>query len=1054
MAGEMLHVGNRRTTYFVLLVLLMSTIPLATNASADQGIPAELQAQEISAVFDDVSETTTVTWRNIEQSGGDIDLFEELWDATYHVYRSASPITPENILSLTPWHTVVACEEIPGGPDPWNTNPNKCRGSAGNHPGHSATFQVGAGTDGSFYYAITTELSGGNITKTLTVNASIVYEPVEEKTTPIRSPYNIDAEFDPGASSTTISWINYNSVNPVLPEDGDDALQIHIWRTDYKVDRSNGIDLLMFETPIATLSSTTTQYEAIIPAMTNREVFYSVTYLLPNWTEDGLDYEDTRFLSNNAMTEALIEDNTPPNDVDDTEAIFTSNENGTGTTSITWSEVYSEENEKYLIYRHGEYFSSTDDPYAQLIGTVSESASNNGQFLYNYIVPYNTYGDYVYCVVVVDQYGAYNTQINSQSCDIVEEDSDEGWVKEPTNVYAEFIGDSTTKVTWTDQAGVEGERYHIWRSYYRVSGSEFVENSSLIWMGSVPDGVEEFHVNVPDARESVYYFVTSAALYNCPGCNNTVMYTELVQNYFGPIEEDIEPPAIGRISDIQMLGELRVVDIEWVNSEQEQGEFYYLYRHFGDPFGDSEFAISNYTDPGWELVDGPIPENGFSTMIRQVPVPDDTQRDVWYAVIASDSYGNLAPTILPGLGGNALQVTEDTQPAQITYTVVDEDNVPVTQSALVRGDYTLKVEVSESLEEFPIVNITTSTGGSLTGGSATAMVLISQNTNNPNKGPEYFTSFSITSTTSAGDLLISINLTDMSLNTVDREITDFSIDAKAPVVNIFSPTSENDGAMYLYGNDIKVIAGATDDVSIVSMQIRFVQNYGTVSSVTEPWRDVTGVTIDEGDWTIEMVFASGNYLPGMHEVSVKAIDSAGNERTEKVKFVTDWCRHRETGDTKCEYSDPVQSDPDVVYPELNATDPPYMIAWVTAGVSLLAVLTCLFVIATVMAGPKRRKDDEDDEGDDWMNEFIGTSAEPDMAAITGTETKPAEKKSEPEPEEDDPFAVNVIQPKRRRNKKSKADDDDDDDDDDDEPKRRPKRRKAAGRRKAPKRKRS
>ena len=112
MAGEMLHVGNRRTTYFVLLVLLMSTIPLATNASADQGIPAELQAQEISAVFDDVSETTTVTWRNIEQSGGDIDLFEELWDATYHVYRSASPITPENILSLTPWHTVVALSLI------------------------------------------------------------------------------------------------------------------------------------------------------------------------------------------------------------------------------------------------------------------------------------------------------------------------------------------------------------------------------------------------------------------------------------------------------------------------------------------------------------------------------------------------------------------------------------------------------------------------------------------------------------------------------------------------------------------------------------------------------------------------------------------------------------------------------------------------------------------------------------------------------------------------------------------------------------------------------
>ena len=46
------------------------------------------------------------------------------------------------------------------------------------------------------------------------------------KSNSVRLPYVLDAEFDPGASSTTISWINYNSVNPVLPEDGDDALQI------------------------------------------------------------------------------------------------------------------------------------------------------------------------------------------------------------------------------------------------------------------------------------------------------------------------------------------------------------------------------------------------------------------------------------------------------------------------------------------------------------------------------------------------------------------------------------------------------------------------------------------------------------------------------------------------------------------------------------------------------------------------------------------------------------------------------------------------------------
>ena len=162
-----------------------------------------------------------------------------------------------------------------------------------------------------------------------------------------------------------------------------------------------------------------------------------------------------------------------------------------------------------------------------------------------------------------------------------------------------------------------------------------------------------------------------------------------------------------------------------------------------------------------------------------------------------------------------MMVTEDTQAPEITYYISDEDGIPLSDNSLVRGEYTLRVEVSESLNEFPIVNITTSEGGSLTGGSEQAMVLLSQNTNNPNKGPEYFQSFSISSSTVAGDLMISINLTDLVLNTVDREITEFSIDAKSPEVTIFSPTSENDGAKYLYGNDIKIVAGATDDLAVV-----------------------------------------------------------------------------------------------------------------------------------------------------------------------------------------------------------------------------------------------
>ena len=228
MASELLNGGNRKTTYLVLSILLLSSLPMIPSVSADEGIPSELQAQGITAVFDNASETTTVSWRNIAQSGGDQDLYEDLWDATYHVYRSSSPITTANVQSLSPWYSVEACDSE--STEPWGSNPNRCRGSgsAGYHPGHSATYQVGAGTDGTFFYAITTELGDGNVTTTLSANASLVYEPVMEVTTPIRSPYNIVADFDPGTSKTTIQWINYNSINPVLPEDGDDAYEIHL----------------------------------------------------------------------------------------------------------------------------------------------------------------------------------------------------------------------------------------------------------------------------------------------------------------------------------------------------------------------------------------------------------------------------------------------------------------------------------------------------------------------------------------------------------------------------------------------------------------------------------------------------------------------------------------------------------------------------------------------------------------------------------------------------------------------------------------------------------
>lgn len=118
-----------------------------------------------------------------------------------------------------------------------------------------------------------------------------------------------------------------------------------------------------------------------------------------------------------------------------------------------------------------------------------------------------------------------------------------------------------------------------------------------------------------------------------------------------------------------------------------------------------------------------------------------------------------------------------------------------------------------------------------------------------------------------------------------------------------------------------------------------------------------------------------------------------------------------------------------------------------------------------MKTPKKSSGDDEDE-DDWMSEFIGTSQDVDMDSIT--QTKPTEKELpsiEDEPKEieeveeldDDPFAVNVLTRKTRRRKAPVVEEEDDDDDDpffgldedDEEEEIKPKKRQV-GRRTAPK----
>ena len=1067
--------GGIQKAVFLVLCMLLAIAPLSNVSAEDIGSPASLQAQDINAIFDPISETTSITWRNVDSEGTELN---GLFDSTYNVYRSNEPIDAVNILNLTAFASVSACSPVESMNNPFN-----CRGLNGTHPGHSVSYLVSPGFNGSTYYAITTANETGNETYELDFNASNLFDPVLEITTPVRTPYNLAATFDSSQSKTTLQWVNYNDIFPILPETGPNAYQIHLWRTEYQVLRSNGQVLLGQETPVLTLPAGTSSVILDIPENTDRDVYYSITYLLPNWIAAGIDYEDVRFLSNNAMSISTLEDNKPPSQVDSIFAAFTAEpETGGGVTEITWADVNGEEGESYQIYMAGVPFSTILNSDVQLIATITE-----GVGAFDYDVPVGRMGQAYYCIVTVDIYGVSDTNTTQNSCEgPIFENAFSNWIAEPTNVYAEFIGDKTTRVTWDDQLGVEGERYHIWRSNYLVSGTQFngvigstSDNYAVNWLGTVTDGIGIFDVTIENdiIPDNSHYFVTSEALYG--HINGTYHYTELVQNYYGPISEDTRSPNPSRIKAAYAVGSINQITLEWFN-EVEINESYTIWRHMGEPFGGDRDELSNSDDEGWELVMDDIYAGASSqtSFIRQIPIADSISRDVWYAITIADQYNNENTEIFSGIGGNAYQVTEDTMPPQAIMTIMDEEGEVFLSPSLVEGSYTILLQLNEYLKSQPYINITTTTGGDITVGESPMSMMV-ENFNNPDLGPVYSFDFEITAQTNAGPMIITVTMTDTSENKAIIKWTDRAVDAQFPEVTIYSPSSSNDGSKYLYGNKINILAGAQDDVKIVSFQYKLVYHYGGVSgnALSTPWSDADGITDLNGDntsLTMDLDLTSGSFSPGLHAVSVRAIDSAGNEVTKTVQFIVDYCRNTLNGTTYCSYEEQLAPPLEPLVIEPGFTDPPYVIVWAIAGLTILSWIVALMVISTGMSGPKKKKKGDDEgEDEDWMSEFIGTSSELNMAEITDV-SAPKEEGQKPIPiipktqeveEEEDPFAVNKTQRKTRPNKGDDDDDDDDDididdffdddDDDDDEPKLKSKRsvgRRSVQPRKAPKRK--
>ena len=1040
-----------------LLVVLMafSVIPIMSASAEDFGDPMSLQAQDITASFDTSTELTTITWRNIDSPGAELN---NIFDAVYNLYRHTENITRDNVNKAQLIHQVDACNSSQIG---GSTSRYDCMAFNGSHPGHSFSYLVSPGTDDMFYYGITTTISTTNTFSELIFNESSLYHGVQEVTTPIRTPYNLQASFDASSSTTTLNWVNYNDIFPILPETGPDAYSTRVWKTTEPVTRQTSFSLLSATTPIANISAGISTYVVDVPEQTDSDYYYSITYYLPNWTDGNQDYEDIRFLSNNALTSPVTEDNLPPQKVNSVTTSFIPNPTtGGGKTIISWVEIEAEAGESYAIYSSGSMFNNTTSFGPTIVSIVSE-----GQESYEHQLPIGRLGHSTYCVVVIDANGIFDTYIPQSSCSTVYEDAFYNWTAEPTQVTAEFIGNATTVVQWKDQLGAEGEVYHIWRSDYLVSGSQFVPNQTVFWMASVPDGIQIANIPVPAEVDRLsFYFVTSEALYQ--HVNGTYHYTSLVQNWAGAIEENTVTPVSPIINSLTVDGQSNLVMLEWLNNGQIDFEEYTVWKHFGDPFGEDEDEASNISaENGWQLYDRQITDTGASwhshSFSRTYNIDSEVDQEVWYAVTISDVFGNENMEAFPGSGGNALKVKEDTTKPTAIYTLYDDDDNRYTSPSLVSGSYKIIISVDEYLFTMPQMEITTETGGIVTGGLK-QMLSYADNLAIEELGPQYYLTFDISNTVSAGVINFNVTLTDESLNLNQIMWDNRSLDATNPTLQVYSPAAGSDGSKYLYGNYIQLLAGVSDDVQVSSFEYRFTYNYASGSSSTSPWttpEEIQDVDGDNKSLVMDVPINSGNFPSGQHAVTFRAIDSAGNQVLSQVVFVVDNCRNSLEGTTVCNYVESLKPEPEPVVVNPSFSDPPYIMVWVLSGIVLFSLVMMLLVIRTSMKTPKKSSGDDEDE-DDWMSEFIGTTQTVDMDLIT--QTQPTEKElptiEEEEPEEEeDPFAVNVSTRKSRRRKAPVVEEEEEEDedpffgldDDDEEEEEKPKKRQV-GRRSAPK----
>ena len=1047
--------SNSRISVLLIAILLGSLITWTPTVSASgNSSPVEqLQAQGISALFDSETESTTVYWSNLVTT--DYPLMLQMQESRYLVYRHNAPLNDTVVDTLAPWANLSMCP---------STDVGTCSGRT-----FQQTYPLPAGTNGTYYYAIVTyfennddedgsndyEYTLNNVTYSPTTvgnfvhNEANVSEGVNEITNDITAPFFVQANFIPtiGASNegaTDISWVNLNTIVPdSLPEVGDNAYEIRVYRHAQPALRETWAT--MDKTEIAQLNAGDTTFRYMLEANTDESVYYSVTYLY-------LGYEDVRFLGTNTLANSIHEDNVAPESVQGVVASFEAEPSGgTGNTTISWADIANEEGETYHIWRSGSPINDTSAAGVELIGTANDEDGS-----YRHEVERGMLGFAFYAVTASDTSGNHNNIVSATSTTDfgVDEDTFTPWVAEPTNVQADYIGAGQTTITWTDQLGVEGEQYHVWRSSFRLTSLSNIETDAVL-VATVPDSVETVTVNVEEnIDDEQFYCVTSVARYSL----SSDVYESL--NFLQNCDhtyEDTQQPSLAFLQDAYMTNQAgnKITLLRWVNDLTETGETYQIWMNENDPFNGDETVMSGDValEDGWVPILDPIyaESNNVPDFSRAITLPENLDKNTWYAVTTTDQYGNENTQY--SMSMNARSVVEDTTPPELSLTVENEDGMIV--DSLRAGDYRLYVYSNEPLSEYPILNLRTADYAEDENGLVISGTAFTEQTSTVRAQPlqgsvenAYRYQFEITDDIDTSDIIATLLVRDIGDNVATIEVTGWSIDSQDPVLEVYAPSQES---LYLYGEQIHVYGAVTDDVGIASVEVQFRYYQNGIMKETD-WTAMTDLTTPSTS-NNTMVFewwepaATFHDLGKNQKVTIRVTDTSGNQNEWFTQFTVDSCVR-----TFADYTDACAAGTIAVEPEPEAEIEPegyydgaYLMVYGLAAINVILLILSMMSVLLSSPDRKKKKGDSEDDEDDWMREFMGGGGDSaagspddvrdDMASLSDGATERADA--------EDPFAKSEGRDrKRRKAKKTKQtkveevedeveDDDEFDDEDDD-----------------------